>query len=67
MRDLGQVEHWGQHGEDLRYYFPDVLGSLRDDPRCRDLTRKVNREWGLDLDGSLPDSADVAFRAQADG
>lgn len=38
----------------FRYFYPDVLGPLRQDPRYRELLREVNRDWGLNPDGSFP-------------
>jgi TolB-like protein/cytochrome c-type biogenesis protein CcmH/NrfG len=40
----------------LRYYYPDVLGPLRTDPRWQELIRRIDVGWGLNPDGSLPDS-----------
>lgn len=39
----------------VRYFYPELLGPLRRDPRYVDLIRKVNLMWGLNPDGSLPD------------
>jgi TolB-like protein/tetratricopeptide (TPR) repeat protein len=49
----------------LRYWFPDLLDPLRDDPRYRKLMGRFNRAWGLNPDGSLPDSVDVSFGPEA--
>lgn len=40
------------YGFRLRYDPP--LDALREDPRYADLLEEVNREWGLDPDGSIP-------------
>lgn len=40
---------------------------LRQDPRYRELIRKLNRHWNLNPDGSLPDDVDVSLDAQSDG
>jgi hypothetical protein len=51
-----RVTYWGSfETEHIRYFFPDVLGPLRDDPRYDALIRRVNQAWGLEPDGSLPD------------
>lgn len=52
----------------LRYdsYWPESLGPLREHPRYHALMRKINLHWGLNPDGSLPDSVDVAFDAPTD-
>lgn len=52
-----KVEEWRAFWpEALRYWFADIVGPLRDDPRYRELIRKVNMAWGLNPDGSIPDS-----------
>jgi len=33
--------------EQLRYFYPDVLGPIRDDPRYPGLLSEVDRSWGL--------------------
>ena len=43
----------------LRY--DPVFATLRDDPWVRKLIRDFNVSWGLNPDGSLPDSVDVSF------
>lgn len=45
----------------LRHYYPDVLGPLRGTPGWRALIREINIGWGLDPDGSLPDSVDARY------
>ena len=53
-----RVSRWGSfETEHVRYFFPDVLGPLRDDPRYDALIRRVNQAWGLAPDGSLPEDA----------
>lgn len=39
-----------------RYFFPEVLGPLREEPRFERIMRDVNRSWGLNPDGSLTGS-----------
>lgn len=53
------VFHGGQTIR-LRYFFPQALASFREDPRYRDLIREYNRAWGLNPDGSFPDSVDIS-------
>jgi Serine/threonine protein kinase len=44
---FGQVRDWGSFTtEHARYFFPDVLGPLREDPRYDDLLRTINEYWG---------------------
>jgi len=51
-----RVDNWGSlETEHLRYFFPDVLGPLREDPRYEALIRGVNQAWGLEPDGGLPE------------
>jgi tetratricopeptide (TPR) repeat protein len=50
----------------LHYGFSDILDPLRDDPRYEELIREINTAWGLNPDGSLPDSVDVSFESQPD-
>jgi TolB-like protein/Flp pilus assembly protein TadD len=53
-----RVSHWGSfETEHIRYFFPDVLGPLRDDPRYDALIRRLNQAWGLAPDGGLPENA----------
>lgn len=43
-----RVSDWGQLStEYLRYFFPDVLGPLRQTPRYRELLRQADRSWGV--------------------
>lgn len=49
---FARVPTWDSFStEHFRYFFPDVLGPLRDDPRYQELLRAVDRRWGLDPDG----------------
>jgi len=43
----------------LRYYYPDLLGPLRQTPRHEELIRDVNQARGLNPDGSIPQDVDV--------
>jgi hypothetical protein len=53
-----QIRDWGSFTtEHARYFFPDVLGPLREDPRYDKLLRVVNEYWGLHPDGRLPDGS----------
>lgn len=41
-----QVHDWGSHAtEQLRYFFPDVLGPVRQDRRYQRLLRILDRSW----------------------
>ena len=42
-----------------------MLDRLQEDPRYDTLLRAVNEFWGLDLDGSLPDSVDLALGSES--
>lgn len=53
---FARVRDWSTFTEHARYFYPDVLASLREDPRHRELVRAINRAWGLEPDGSLPPS-----------
>lgn len=56
-----QVRDWGSFTtEYARYFFPDVIGPLREDPRYDELLRTVNEYWGLNPDGSLPDDGSAS-------
>lgn len=45
---LETVEEWGQlSNEYLRYFFPGVLGALRDDPRYARLLERADATWGV--------------------
>lgn len=39
----------------LRYFVSEELDGLRENPRYRALIYKINRQWGFNPDGSLPD------------
>lgn len=53
-----QVGDWGSfETEHLRYFFPEILGPVREDPRHEGLVQEVNQSWGLRPDGSLPEDA----------
>ena len=56
------VERWGViMTPTIRYLFPRVLGSLRDDPRFGSIQERVNASWGLDPHGdSIPGSGQEA-------
>ncbi|MBW3660179.1 MAG: tetratricopeptide repeat protein [Gemmatimonadetes bacterium] len=45
-------DHWPTLA--LRYFFPDILDPLREDPRYNELLEALNRDWGLQPDGSFP-------------
>lgn len=46
---FGKVTRWEPTETELiRYFFPDVLGPLREDPRYERVLREVNRSWGLE-------------------
>ena len=48
-----QVRAWGSHAtEHIRYFFPDVLGPVRDDRRYVQLLRDVDQSWGVALPAS---------------
>ncbi|MEJ2085814.1 MAG: protein kinase, partial [Acidobacteriota bacterium] len=50
-----RVDRWGDWPTlPLRYYYPDVLGPLRNDRRYRSLLETVDQSWGLNPDGTLP-------------
>lgn len=49
-----QVRDWSSFStEHVRYFFPDVLGPLREDPRYEELLRQVDRSWGLETNRSV--------------
>ena len=52
-----EEQEWSGGGQAirLRYFYPDVLGPLRRDPRWEELMRSINVGWGLNPDGSLPE------------
>lgn len=53
---LGIIEYY-----QVRYFYPDVFGPLRSDPRLRRLIREANRAWELNPDGSLPNDTDATI------
>lgn len=44
---------------ELRYFYPEVLGPLREDLRYKDLIQKINQQRGLNPDGTVPENTDV--------
>ena len=56
-----ELEAWGRipAPHHLRYGILLDLAPLRDDLRYQELIREANRYWGLNPDGSLPDSVGV--------
>lgn len=58
---FNRVGDWGSfETEHLRYFFPDVLGPLREDPRSDELLRTVNKSWGLHPDGMFPERVNMS-------
>ena len=55
-----KVESWPRPYV-FRYYFSDVLAPLRRDPRYEKLIHEINEYWGLNPDGSIPDSVGVSL------
>jgi tetratricopeptide (TPR) repeat protein len=56
LADLQKVE-WAKFlTAELRY--GPALDALRNDPRFQQILRAVNRTWGLNADGTLPQPAD---------
>jgi hypothetical protein len=51
-----KVDYWSDYWPTLatRYHLSFVSSSLQNDPRYESLLREVNRNWGLNPDGSLP-------------
>lgn len=51
---FGRVQDWSSFStETIRYFFPEVLSSLREDRRYGKLIAKVNLAWGLPADGEI--------------
>lgn len=63
---FAKVESWGGMPTgawptlSMRYLYGDVLDPLRGDPRFGELQSEVNRNWGLEPDGSFPRAAQTA-------
>jgi tetratricopeptide (TPR) repeat protein len=45
----------------FRHGYPDVLGSVREDPRYQALIEAFNQQWGLNPDGSIPEPSDTTI------
>ncbi len=60
---MRKVEEWSYVPTfTVRYMtFPEGMSRIRDHPGYGDLIREINLFWGLNPDGSLPDSVDVEF------
>jgi hypothetical protein len=56
-----QIDDWWINLHLLRYCFSDVLAPLRRDPRYEKLIHEINEYWGLNPDGSIPDSVGVSL------
>ena len=55
---FGRIDRWDYWPTlSARYFFPHVLGPLREDPRFDHLLSELNRSWGLNPDRSLPEAA----------
>ena len=69
LAELNRMDFEGQQLSTLvvRYYFPDILGPLRTDPRYREFIGRMNRAWVLNPDGSIPDSVQVSLDAAPGG
>ena len=56
---FGAFERVGQWAsfetEQLRYFYPEALGPLRADVRYEKLIQRVDQNWGLAPDGSVPE------------
>lgn len=51
---FARVEDWSSFStETIRYFFPDVLSTLRKDRRYEDLLHKVNRAWRLPVNEKI--------------
>lgn len=50
----------------IRYFYPDLLGPVRKHPGYDDLIRKLNRHWGLNPDGSIPEETEATTDLQSD-
>lgn len=49
----------------LRYFWPEILGPLREEPGFEALMADIDRHWGLSPDAGLPDSVDAADGSHA--
>ena len=58
-----QIDDWWINLHLLRYCFSDVLAPLRRDPRYEKLIHEINEYWGLNPDGSIPDSVGVSLQS----
>lgn len=54
-----RVRDWGSfETEHARYFFPDVLGALRDDARYAEVLAAIDRSWGLEAEASPLETPD---------
>lgn len=54
IEEMGVVETY-----ELRYGHTKGLAALQGDPRYEELIRRINQQWGLTRDGSIPEDVDV--------
>lgn len=50
-----QMGLWNHGAIFVRHFFSEILDPRREDPRYEQLIRDLNRAWGLNPDGSLPE------------